>query len=121
MSVFFIIVGIFYLVMGVIAFFFVGWAQGFGIGFGYFIGCVLSSFLPFTISSLLNRVQSLEEEVTLLRAKTGVRKKSAAESLSSYASAQPIRKTPGGKWICKKCGAENQSNDIFCQNCGTYK
>ena len=41
-------------------------------------------------------------------------------SKSRYSSTVYKEKANSG-WICKKCGARNNSNALFCGGCGTYK
>lgn len=49
------------------------------------------------------------------------RQKSKPSTFPKLSSVPSVNKKPVGGWVCKKCGTQNQSNALFCKDCGVYK
>lgn len=99
-------------------------------GFIIFLALLVSGFVSFlslfSLGTIIENTEDLNSNIfELHRMLRKISKEIAPEEKSGHHA--PIgrnttaRKTENGKWVCKRCSAENDALAQFCKECGEYK
>ena len=45
----------------------------------------------------------------------------SGKTIEAVVSKKPSTQSSQSTWVCKECGQKNESNKLFCKDCGTFK
>lgn len=84
------------------------------------VGCLgswIGSFFTYGFGRLIESAEEIAENTRRIAAMGG------QPGPVSTRPATPVvsTKRPSAKWHCAKCGTENDSTQIYCRDCGTYR
>ena len=100
------------------------WGITIGIFLGLMLGVIIICVVLLTLGEILEKLEDTQYYIKQLQQteKNNENKNSLEAKVTvSNAKSKLFNDKPSDKWICKKCGSPNGTNNTICKDCGTYK